>query len=86
MKGTKEVTFCDHCGEEVDPDNSTETFWVSELPVDIDSANAGESAVLCKLCYESEVEPYEEDHPHFSGESIEVQGSDWYSVGGYTLG
>ena len=39
------MIYCDNCGSE-NADN-----WISELPVGVDSANAGESAVLCDTCY-----------------------------------
>lgn len=37
--------YCDHCG------TIGAQFWISNLQLDIDSANAGESAVLCRTCY-----------------------------------
>lgn len=41
--------FCDDCGRKV---RSTESFIYGNLPCDIDSANAGESAVVCHACNE----------------------------------
>lgn len=40
-------TYCDDCGNPV-PDD--EQVWVGELQVSIESANLGESAVLCDDC------------------------------------
>lgn len=47
--------FCDNdCGVELFSDPTyPELFtgvWVSELPVDVETANAGESAILCEDC------------------------------------
>lgn len=39
--------FCDDCGRKI---RSTESFIYGNLPCDIDSANAGESAVVCHAC------------------------------------
>lgn len=39
--------FCDDCGRKI---RSTESFVYGNLPCDIDSANAGESAVVCHAC------------------------------------
>jgi hypothetical protein len=41
------MLYCDHCG---DPIKSTECYSWNRLPVDIDSANAGECAVVCGTC------------------------------------
>ena len=41
--------FCDNCGRKV---RSAESFIYGNLPCDIDSANAGESAVVCHACNE----------------------------------
>ena len=41
--------FCDDCGRKI---RSTESFIYGNLPCDIDSANAGESAVVCHACNE----------------------------------
>jgi hypothetical protein len=41
--------FCDDCGRKI---RSTESFVYGNLPCDIDSANAGESAVVCHACNE----------------------------------
>ena len=43
------VFFCDNCGMKV---LSADSFIWAELPCDIDSANAGESAVVCHACNE----------------------------------
>ena len=43
------VFFCDDCGRKV---RSEESFIYGNLPCDIDSANAGESAVVCHACNE----------------------------------
>jgi len=46
----QKITYvCDHCGETVDSDNA---FHYAELPRDIASANAGESATVCSKCCE----------------------------------
>ncbi len=45
---SKDTTYCDNCGIELDETTGTNA-WTS-LPVDIDSANKGESAVLCYAC------------------------------------
>jgi hypothetical protein len=42
-----DVTYCDNCGEPLAP--GTES-WIAELVVPVNSANAGESAVLCGDC------------------------------------
>ena len=41
--------FCDNCGMKI---RSTEAFIYGNLPFDIASANAGESAVVCRACNE----------------------------------
>ena len=45
---SKVTTYCDNCGIELDEITGTHA-WTS-VPVDIDSANKGESAVLCYAC------------------------------------
>ena len=40
----KDKDYCDHCGKVIPTGRA-------RLPVDIDSANAGESAILCGDCY-----------------------------------
>ena len=45
---SKVVTYCDNCGTELD--EITGTFVWTSVPVDVDSANKGESAVLCYAC------------------------------------
>ena len=42
-----EPTWCDNCATQV---REYEQYWIDRLPVGIDSANAGESAVLCRTC------------------------------------
>ena len=41
--------FCDNCGMKV---LSADSFIYGELPCDVASANAGESAVVCHACNE----------------------------------
>jgi len=43
-----ESEYCDHCGSKITID---EVNAVSELKCDIDSANKGESGILCSMCY-----------------------------------
>ena len=45
---SKEIEHCDECGTELDEITGTNA-WTS-LPVNIDSANKGESAILCYAC------------------------------------
>ena len=45
MNNTK--VYCDDCGKDV---TKRPCVWVASLTRDISSANAGESAVLCKAC------------------------------------
>lgn len=42
--------YCDHCAGLLD---GREFFPVRELPVNVSSANEGESAVLCLRCYQA---------------------------------
>lgn len=51
MSGRIETLYCDHCGLE------NANCPVRTLPVDIDSANAGESAILCASCYDEIIQP-----------------------------
>ena len=44
----KDKDYCDHCGKVIP---TGKAYAVARLPVDIDSANAGESAILCVECY-----------------------------------
>jgi hypothetical protein len=44
---TAEPQFCDNCGEDWDGFAA-----YSEVPVDVASANEGESAILCRPCCE----------------------------------
>lgn len=46
-----DIEYCDECGLLADRDGPPN--YISELPVNIDSANKGESAVLCKVCFEA---------------------------------
>lgn len=39
--------WCDSCGDAIEIGNE---FFYSELPCDIDSANKGESATVCRKC------------------------------------
>jgi hypothetical protein len=50
LQGGQKVNtcFCDDCGDEI---LTTNSYAVSELPMDIDSANEGESATLCYKCF-----------------------------------
>lgn len=41
------MTFCDHCGEEI----IREGYSYTELPIDINSENAGGSAIVCENCF-----------------------------------
>ena len=42
--------WCDHCGDELDRE---ERCVIDELPVNVTSANEGESATLCRGCYQA---------------------------------
>lgn len=42
-----ECEYCDHCGSKTNIDS---VYPISELNQNIDSANKGESAVLCEIC------------------------------------
>lgn len=44
--GEFRTLYCDNCGCE------NANCPVTHLPIDIDSANAGESAILCASCFE----------------------------------
>lgn len=41
------MTYCDHCGEEI----GREGYSYTELPIDINSENAGGSAIVCEDCF-----------------------------------
>ena len=43
----QDVTYCDNCGEQLAPEDEN---WFHEVMIDVASANAGESAVLCARC------------------------------------
>jgi len=45
--------FCDHCADEVTPGTR---HVVEELPINVISADEGESAVLCSTCYRAMLE------------------------------
>ena len=45
----KESIYCDHCAERITA--ADDRHDVGKMPVDFDSGNAGESAVLCPPCY-----------------------------------
>lgn len=55
MSGT---TFCDHCGM---PQLTIKMYHHEHVPVDVDSANAGESASLCELCQHELITSKEEE-------------------------
>jgi len=42
-----EWSYCDHCGIPL----VWEKYYIESLPCDIESANKGESACLCRKCY-----------------------------------
>jgi len=44
----KEIQYCDDCAKQLDEVN---TFAVSSLKRDITSANKGESATMCAVCW-----------------------------------
>lgn len=44
----KDKDYCDHCGKVIPTGRA---YAVVRLPVDTESANAGESAILCGDCY-----------------------------------
>jgi hypothetical protein len=44
--------YCDNCGEQIEGEN----FYPVTLEVDIDSANAGESAIMCPECNDEIIE------------------------------
>ena len=46
--GVVKTVYCDHCGE---PEGKQPFDAVTHMPVDFDSGNAGESAVLCPSCH-----------------------------------
>lgn len=46
----KNIVYCDNdCGKKMIIDS--EKFYISALPCDIQTANKGESACLCKKCF-----------------------------------
>ena len=58
-----DVLYCDNCASALGPATCLATahglactlrrHWVEELPLAVDSANAGESAILCAACFEA---------------------------------
>ena len=52
----KDSFFCDNCAKSLP--HLTGRFVVEELPCDIASANKGESATLCEMCYKECDEDY----------------------------
>jgi hypothetical protein len=42
------VTYCDNCGRELPA--ASDRFAFPSVPVPVSSANAGESATLCRTC------------------------------------
>ena len=50
MDINNEIYYCDNdCG--CDEFTGTKAYFIEKLPCDIATANKGESAVLCKECY-----------------------------------
>ena len=45
---SKENEFCDNCSVEISP---SQRYAFGSLPRNVTSANKGESAVLCEICY-----------------------------------
>jgi len=43
--------YCDHCGRTLDENNKCKSYLVEVLPININSARFGESAVLCEKCF-----------------------------------
>lgn len=52
----KNSFFCDNCAKSLY--RLAERFIVEELPCDIASANKGESATLCEMCFKECNEDY----------------------------
>lgn len=46
--GSSDTSYCDDCGEPVNPN---QMVVISRLAKSVASANAGESAIICKPCY-----------------------------------
>lgn len=46
---SKTIIYCDDCGDPIR--NNADRRDVAELPLPVESANAGESAILCSTCY-----------------------------------
>ena len=75
-----ETVFCDNCGTKLAPTVCVKMghtllctlrrHYVSDLPVNVDSANAGESAVLCSACYVAVLELDTERVRSLSGSTI----------------
>jgi hypothetical protein len=50
---SRDVEYCDNCGEMVFNGRVDLRYNVSCLPANVASANIGESATLCKDCFEN---------------------------------
>ena len=48
MSKPKDTGYCDRCGEIIP---TGDACVISHLPIDITSANVGESAIVCADCY-----------------------------------
>ena len=46
---SRDITYCDDCGDVLGDPGDIYAF--AQVPADVASANAGESAVLCGRCY-----------------------------------
>lgn len=57
MRG-EEVVYCDECDEDL---RGLLKVPISSLPIGVASANAGESAVLCRKCHVIMIQKMEED-------------------------
>lgn len=55
----KDIEYCDACGEQL----MGARVPFSSLPIDVASANAGESAVLCRDCHVIMIQKMEEEDP-----------------------
>lgn len=55
----KEITYCDNCGE---PLQGNQWKCFLELPYDVASANAGESAIVCSKCDKVCAREYRRDY------------------------
>ena len=52
FEGRDITYYCDDCGEPIYAGDETISPWkaYTELPFDVESANAGESAAICLIC------------------------------------